>query len=166
MEKQKKPMYDRHEAMDITWEQEKVISNPFRSRLVALLYDQAMTPKQTAVMMNKNPGTVYYHIQQLLKHGILEIERTETNKGVVEKYYRAKAMSFRNIERDTPSDRVASANTFMYLSDELLEQLKEELGNLYIKYGHLSYKEKDTKETKTYTMEYHINKFNEEEDDS
>ena len=152
----------RHDAMEINWEQQKVLSNPLRSRLVALLYEQPMTPKQAADFMGKNPGTIYYHIQQLLKHDILEVDRVNTEKGVVEKYYRAKAMTFKNTEKVSPPGHVDGGTADMYLSKELLAQLSKELGDLFFKYGHLSYKEKDHAEQLPYTIEFLIKEYKEE----
>lgn len=63
-----------------------MLSNPLRSRVVAYLYDQPMTPRQVADLLEKNPGTVYYHIQHILKHDMLEVESVNTEKGIVEKY--------------------------------------------------------------------------------
>ena len=152
------------DVMEVNWEQQKVLSNPLRSRLVALLYEKPMTPKQVADLVGKNPGTVYYHIQQLLKHEILEIESVNTEKGVVEKYYRAKAMTFKNPEKVTPSGHVDSKAANIYLSDKLLEQLSEELEDLFFKYGHLSYKEKDSEEQSPYSVEFLIKESNKGEE--
>lgn len=156
--------YDRHESMPISLEQQKAISSPLRSRIIALLYEEAMNSKQVAKMLNKNPGTVYYHIQQLLKHNILEIEETKTNKGIVEKYYRAKAVSFKNVEQESPVDHISEARTNLYLSEDLLEKFKNEMTELVYKYGHLSYQEKDKEEQKEYTFEYLIKKFRGDEE--
>lgn len=166
MSEEKKPKYSRDEVMEISWDQEKLISNPFRSRLVALLYEQALTPKQAADMVEKNPGTVYYHIQQLLKHDILEVERTETNKGIVEKYYRAKAANYSNPERSAqnPAHYVTGANTHILMSDELLEDFEKDMGELFLKYGHLAYKEQSGNEQRGYTIEYSVKKFIEDDE--
>ncbi|WP_327609301.1 ArsR/SmtB family transcription factor [Virgibacillus tibetensis] len=156
---------ERNETMEINWKQQKVISNPLRSRMIALLYEQPMTPKQTADTLGKNPGTVYYHIQQLVKHGILEVESVSTEKGIVEKYYRAKAISFRNPEQETPLGQVDRREGNIYLSKKLVKQLGEDVQDLLLKYGHLSYKEKDVEEQAPYTVEYLIKEFKEEEDE-
>lgn len=156
--------FDKGKTMEINWEQQKAISNPLRSRLIALLYEQPMTPKQTADLMGKNPGTIYYHIQQLVKHNILEVESTRTEKGIVEKFYRAKAISFRNPEQVSPPGQVNRGSTNVYLSQKLVDQLGEELQNLLFKYGQLSYKEKDTEEQLSYSVEFLIKKFSGEEE--
>ncbi|MGY0694921.1 ArsR/SmtB family transcription factor [Virgibacillus sp. FSP13] len=154
---------DKGEIMDINWEQQKVLSNPLRARLVAYLYEQPMTPKQTADLLGKNPGTVYYHIQQLVKHDILEVESISTEKGIVEKYYRAKARSFKNPEKVSPPGHVDSNTAIVYLSKKLVAQLSEELEELFFKYGHLSHKEKDSEEQSPYSIEFLIKESNEEE---
>ncbi|WP_027964032.1 ArsR/SmtB family transcription factor [Halalkalibacillus halophilus] len=151
----------RSTTMEINWEQQKVISNPLRSNIIALLFEQAMTPKQTADLLGKNPGTIYYHIQQLMKHDILEVESVNTDKGVVEKYYRAKAINFEN--PDQKKDYVDGRSVNIYLSQKLLEQFSEELHELLFKYGHLSFKEKDSEEQSPYTVEYQIKEYKEEE---
>ncbi|PYZ96695.1 transcriptional regulator [Alteribacter lacisalsi] len=153
----------KREVMDINWEQQKVLSNPLRSRLVALLYEKPMTPKQVADEVGKNPGTVYYHIQQLLKHDILEVENIDTDKGIVEKYYRAKATIFKNPEKTAPPGHVDGKTVNVYLSKKLVTQFNEEIEELFFKYGHLSYKEKDSEEQSPYLIEFVMKEADEEE---
>ncbi|GAB3803785.1 ArsR/SmtB family transcription factor [Virgibacillus kimchii] len=150
--------------MEINWEQQKAISNPLRSRIIALLYEKPMTPKQTADLLGKNPGTVYYHIQQLVKHDILEVDSVNTEKGIIEKYYRSKAISFRNPAQESPAGQVDGRSAKIYLSEKLVKQLSKDLEDLFYKYGHLSYKEKDSEEQLPYSVEFLIRKQNEEEE--
>lgn len=154
----------RRDVMGVNWEQQKVLSNPLRSRLVALLFEQPMTPKQAADLLNKNPGTIYYHIQQLLKHDILEVDSVNTNKGIVEKTYRAKAIVFKNTENVSPPGHVDAKATDIYLSKKLMSQFSEEIEELFFKYGHLSYKEKDTAEQSPYSIELLIKESKKEEE--
>ncbi|MEI3611546.1 ArsR/SmtB family transcription factor [Pseudogracilibacillus sp. SO30301A] len=149
--------------MEINWEQQKAISNPLRSRLIALLYEQPMTPKQAADLLGKNPGTVYYHIQQLVKHDILEVDSVNTDKGIIEKYYRSKAISFINPEQEFPPEHVDRRMTNVYLSQKLVSQLSKDMEDLFYKYGHLSYKEKENEEQLPYSVEFLIRKQNENE---
>lgn len=153
--------YDRNTPMKINLEQQKTISSPLRSRIIALLYEKTMTSKQVAELLEKNPGTIYYHIQQLYKNDILEIEKTEVNKGVVEKYYSAKAIAF---SIDGEEDYIAKKYTNIYLSDTLLEKLNNEILDLLLKYGHLSFEEKDSEKQKEYLVEYGIKAYKEGED--
>lgn len=153
----------KRDVMEINWEQQKVLSHPLRAKLVVYLYEKPMTPKQAADLLGKNPGTVYYHIQQLVKHNLLEVESVNTDKGIVEKYYRAKANIFRNPDKPSPSDHVESKIMNIYLSEKLLNQLSEEIEELFFKYGELSEKEMKQEEQLPYSIEFTIKKANEEE---
>lgn len=126
---------DEQEFMKVTLKQQKVISDPLRSRIIALLHEKPMTPKQTSVELGKNAGTIYYHIQQLYKHGILEIDHTETNKGVVEKYYRSKAMLFKGPKQVGDENHVEGSRAHVLLSEKLVAELNNEIRELYYKYG-------------------------------
>ncbi|MBM7837056.1 DNA-binding transcriptional ArsR family regulator [Alkalihalobacillus xiaoxiensis] len=154
---------DRNKAMNINWDQQKVLSHPLRSRMVALFFEQPMTPKQMADLLGKNPGTVYYHIQQLLKHDLLIVEKIDTDKGIVEKYYRARAMTYKNTEAVKDPTLYDGKQTDVYLSKKLVEQLNQELSELFFKYGHLSFKEKDEAKQMPYSIEYLIKKTTEED---
>lgn len=149
-------------AMEINWEQQKVLSNPLRSRLVALLYEQPMTPKQVADLLKKNPGTIYYHIQQLLKHNILEIDSVNTEKGIVEKYYKSKAATFKNPDKGSQQGHIDGKTANIYLSKKLVDQLSEELEALFFKYGHLSCREKDHEKQLPYLIDFQIKETHEE----
>lgn len=159
-----KEPFQKGEIMNVNLEQQKVISNPLRSQMIALLYEEAMTPKELADAIGKNPGTVYYHIQQLVKHDIVEVESTRTDQGIVQKLYRAKANYFRNPDEVLPENLVDGATMNVYLSKELLDQLSEELKDLFYKYGHLAYKEKDQQEQAAYLVKYLIEETKEEDE--
>src|SRR5699024_2083562 len=109
--------------MIITLKQQKIISNPIRSQIIMLLFDEAMTSKQVATKLDKTPGNIHYHIQKLYEHGIIELEREEKNKGIIEKYYRSKAISFSTEDNSQQETNIQSqyAST-LTLSDDELEQ--------------------------------------------
>lgn len=145
-------------SMDINWEQRRVLANPLRSRIVALLFEKAMTSKQVADLLEKNPGTIYYHVKQLQKNNIIEIDHIDTDKGIVEKFYRSKAIIFKNSETDNHSDIVGGGNTSIFMSDDLVKELNQELTDTIFKYGKLSFEERHIKEQKPYSLEYLIKK--------
>ncbi|WP_297077943.1 transcriptional regulator [uncultured Enterococcus sp.] len=148
--------------MEINWEQQKVLANPTRSKIVAMLYETPMTSKQVADTLKLNPGTTYYHIQQLLKHGILSIHNTETKKGIIEKYYTAKTKLFKHQTDQSVSDKVHHAKTSIFLSETLLEQFNQDMHALLFKYGHLSFNEQHEATQMPYEVEYMIKKIEEE----
>ncbi|WP_096438763.1 ArsR/SmtB family transcription factor [Alteribacter populi] len=123
--------------MTITLEQQKIISHPLRSQIIMLLYDQTMTAKQVATHLGKSGGSVHYHIQKLYNHGILKLDHEDTSKGIVEKYYRSKALSFTLEDQDyTKKSSVHTKNSAtLTLSPEELEQFNERLQELIVEFA-------------------------------
>jgi len=155
---------NKRHLMDINWEQQKVILNPLRSRIIMLLHEKAMTPKELSDELGKNPGTVYYHVQQLVKHDIIEVETTRTVKGIVEKLYRSKAVYFRNPAQNPPKGMIESGTTNVYMSKKLMNQFNEELLDLFYKFNELSNHEKDTDDQEAYVVEYLIKEYEGEDE--
>src|SRR5699024_8234585 len=155
---------NKRHLMDINWEQQKVILNPLRSRIIMLLHEKAMTPKELSDELGKNHGTVYYHVQQLVKHDIIEVETTRTVKGIVEKLYRSKAVYFRNPAQNPPKGMIESGTTNVYMSKKLMNQFNEELLDLFYKFNELSNHEKDTDDQEAYVVEYLIKEYEGEDE--
>ena len=78
----------------------RVLSDPMRSFIVYSLVTAAKTVKQLAAELVCPPTRLYYHMQQLEKHGMIRIERTRLVSGIVEKHYRAVAREF-VLDRDS-----------------------------------------------------------------
>jgi predicted transcriptional regulator len=87
----------RKEKILSTLEEIKVISDPFRFKILVLFNDDsaALTVKQMSVKLNEVPSKVHYHVKELERIGILEIVETKEKGGVVEKYYLPTAEVFR-----------------------------------------------------------------------
>jgi len=75
----------------------KVLFDKTRAVLVfKYLVNEAMTVKQLADAIGKNPGNVLRHIDRLKNAGLVRQVRTEkTNTGIVQRYYRATAREYR-----------------------------------------------------------------------
>jgi len=75
----------------------KVLMEPTRSQILfKYLVNGAMTVKQLADALGKNPGTILHHIEKLKKACLVIEERTEqTVTGIVQRYYRATAREYR-----------------------------------------------------------------------
>jgi DNA-binding transcriptional ArsR family regulator len=69
----------------------KVVSDPLRVQILELTLDQALTVKQIAQATDLTPSRLYYHINLLEKHGLLEVASTRLVSGIVEKSYRCVA---------------------------------------------------------------------------
>jgi len=134
--------------MMITLKQQKIISNPVRSQIIMLLFDKAMTSKQVATTLEKTPGNIHYHIQKLYEHDIIELEREEKNKGIIEKYYRAKAINFTSKEMSPKEENLHSRQvSTLTLSDEELEEFEEKLRALVVELARTSLSSKEERRT-------------------
>lgn len=78
----------------------RVLSDPLRSFVVYSLVAEAKTVKQLAAELGCPATRLYYHMQQLEKHGLIGVERTRLVSGIVEKHYRATAREF-VLDRDS-----------------------------------------------------------------
>lgn len=148
--------------MVITLEQQKIISQPIRSQIIMLLFDQAMTSKQVATKLDKTAGNTHYHIQKLYEHGIIELEREEKKQGIIEKYYRAKAMYF-TTDSHGPQDANIHRQQYhsvLTLSSDELEQFEGRLRDLIVEFARTSVTTK--KERTAYAFKGTISKHTEE----
>jgi predicted transcriptional regulator len=151
-------------TMEVNLEQQKLISSPLRVKIIYLLAMKAMTAKQVADELGKSAGSIHYHIQQLYNGGILEIEETKENRGIMEKYYRSKATHF-NLKNDevTPStEKVVSQGTYVSLTEEDRKELSKDLDALFLKYVKKSAMKSEAEKT-SYEMRFTLKKEKQEE---
>lgn len=75
----------------------KVLFNKIRSEIVfKYLVNEAMTVKQLADALGKNPGNILRHIERLKSVGIVrQVKTAKTTTGIVQRYYRATAKEYR-----------------------------------------------------------------------
>ncbi|MEW9503166.1 ArsR/SmtB family transcription factor [Jeotgalibacillus marinus] len=119
-------------TLDINLEQQKLISTPLRSTIIYLLAERPMTAKQVADEMGKTAGSIHYHIQQLYKGGILDIEKIQENRGIIEKYYRSKAINFQL--KGVSDIGTHSRGSNLSLTDDELKEFEDELDTLFLKF--------------------------------
>lgn len=72
----------------------KVLADPMRSFIIYSLAGQAKTAKLLAAEMDCPITRLYYHLQQLEKHGLIFVESTQLVSGLQEKWYRASAREY------------------------------------------------------------------------
>src|SRR3954451_11387600 len=73
----------------------KALSNPVRLRILRLCLDEALTNKELADRLGKDPGTVLHHVRTLVNTGFLAAEDVRTGRaGALEKPYRATGKSW------------------------------------------------------------------------
>lgn len=150
--------------MEVNLEQQKLVSSPLRVKIIYLLAMKAMTAKQVADELGKSAGSIHYHIQQLYNGGILEIEETRENRGIIEKYYRSKATHFSlNTEKeDTKVEETTSQGTYVSLTEADLKELHADLDALFFKYVERS-TSKSEEERTSYELNVILKKIKEED---
>jgi DNA-binding transcriptional ArsR family regulator len=80
-------------------EQLKVLSDPFRIKILWELDESAKTGKMLADCLELSPSKMRYHLTELEKVGLIVIERTEQKNGIIQKFFRpiAKQISLERI---------------------------------------------------------------------
>jgi DNA-binding transcriptional ArsR family regulator len=75
--------------------QAKAASHPLRLRILRLCGQQPMTNKQLADRLDRQPGTILYHVRLLVEAGLLEPAPVRTGaSGALEKPYRSTGQSW------------------------------------------------------------------------
>lgn len=101
----------------------KVLSDPFRQRVLTSLADQPATVKQTAERLGVPPHKLYYHVKLLEQHGLIRVVETRVVQGIIEKHFQATARRFSvDPELLAPGNNGGAASTLDTLIQILLLQ--------------------------------------------
>jgi DNA-binding transcriptional ArsR family regulator len=124
-----RPMHDQHVIG--SFEELKAVSDPLRSRILAVLSRGAMTTLQVARELGEKPTRLYHHVDILERAGLIRLVREQPKRGTVERYFEPVARVF-VIDRDllNASDDAAGpseADTTQALVDGVLRQTMDEL---------------------------------------
>jgi predicted ArsR family transcriptional regulator len=80
------------------------MSHPLRIRILRLCSQQELTNKQLAARLQRDPGTVLYHVRQLVDAGFLEQVAVRNGvRGALEKPYRSTEQSWWLDSAPTPT---------------------------------------------------------------
>lgn len=72
----------------------KILADPLRIRILDLMRDPC-TVKEVANELDIPPTKLYYHINQLEKHGLIVLVETRIVSGIIEKHYQTAAHTIR-----------------------------------------------------------------------
>src|SRR5919206_1785048 len=101
----------------------KALAHPLRMRILRLCLDQALTNKQLAEWLGKDPGTVLHHVRTLVATGFLVPEEVrQGEKGALEKPYRATGKSWTLSLEESP---VSEATATLAMLEAFLAELAE-----------------------------------------
>lgn len=83
------------ERREATVREAKALAHPLRLRILRLCGQRELTNKQLADRLDRDPGTVLYHVRQLTGAGLLEPAPVRTGEsGALEKPYRSTGLSW------------------------------------------------------------------------
>lgn len=80
-------------------DQLKAIADPLRLRLLEAFADGPFTTKQVAHRIDESATKLYHHVDALERAGLIELVRTQQNRGTMEKYFSPVARRFQ-VRRD------------------------------------------------------------------
>jgi DNA-binding transcriptional ArsR family regulator len=107
------------ERRPATTEEARALSNPVRLRILRLTLDRAMTNKELAERLGRDPGTILHHVRVLVATGFLAPEADRRGaRGATERPYRATGKSWTLDVGVRPSAMLAMVDAFR---DELSE---------------------------------------------
>ena len=110
----------RVDGVAATVREAKAAAHPLRLRILRLCGQHELTNKQLADRLGRDPGTVLYHVRQLVDAGFLESAEVRTGvSGALEKPYRSTGLSWRLSLDGTEAD--GSLAPIEAFSDELRE---------------------------------------------
>ena len=75
-------------------DQVKAIADPLRLQILEAFCRKPMTTRQVALLLEVNPTRLYHHVDLLERSGLIELVRTQKNRGTTEKYYQGVAKKF------------------------------------------------------------------------
>ncbi len=96
-----------------TIEEARALSNPLRLRILRLCLDRAMTNKELARRLGRDPGTILHHVRVLLDTEFLRPETERRGaRGSTERPYRATGKSWTLDVGDDPTGSLAVVDAF------------------------------------------------------
>jgi DNA-binding CsgD family transcriptional regulator len=101
----------------------KALASPLRLRILRLCLDQALTNKQLAERLGRDPGTVLHHVRTLVATGFLVPEEVRQGaKGALEKPYRSTGKSWTlSLDKDATTETSATQAMLEAFLAELAE---------------------------------------------
>jgi predicted ArsR family transcriptional regulator len=111
-----------------TIEEARALSNPLRLRILRLCLDRALTNKELAGRLGRDPGTILHHVRMLVETGFLApTPERRGARGSTERPYQSTGKSW---TLDVGEDLEGSLAVVDALREELAETAPEDLATL------------------------------------
>ena len=132
------------QAVAVSVDQLKVLSEPSRLRILTLLMERDMSISGIAKALGLSPATVHHHLGQLLQANLIIPTKSEVRGNLVEKYYRIPATGIDSsqiwdqlTDPDKVNYRLAVLGMLKGLINESIKRIQEkgtvdfEVGRVY-----------------------------------
>ena len=113
-------------------EQAKLLTDPFKLKILEQFFDGPVTTKQVADRLNEKAPRLYRHVDAFVEAGFLELVEERQKRGTVERYYQTIASRFEvdpeifETHPDAAQDEMSKVvRTLFRESQNELMQLKE-----------------------------------------
>src|ERR671911_2807110 len=107
------------ERRPATAEEARALANPLRLRILRLCLDRALTNKELADRLGRDPGTILHHVRLLVATGFLAADADRRGpRGSTERPYRATGKSWTLDVGESGSGTIAMIEAFR---DEVAE---------------------------------------------
>ncbi len=116
-----------------TDEEFKVFADPYRMEIIDIYIDRdtPLTVKMVADILGEVPAKVHYHVQKLLKIGVLVLDHIEIINGINAKYYKLTKTSFKFDIKDNQSSKMKTFKIDSTINNMIkpLDVFREEIIN-------------------------------------
>jgi DNA-binding transcriptional ArsR family regulator len=107
------------ESRDATPAEARALAHPLRLRILRLCIDESLTNRELSLRLDRDPGTVLYHVRRLVELGFLKAEpMRRAASGHLEQPYRITGKSWMLRVSKTPSYSTAVLDA---VRDEMTE---------------------------------------------
>ncbi len=73
----------------------KVLSDPFRVRILEQMAQRPVPIKQVADNLGVSPNKLYYHVKMMEEHGLITVVEQKIISGIIENWYQVSACHYR-----------------------------------------------------------------------
>ena len=109
----------------------QVIAEPLRAQIFEVLANDMLTVRQVSERLGLTPSRLYYHINLLEQHGLIQVVETRTVMNMIEKVYQAVAPNLEVadalLEFTSPETRQQTVNMITSIVDAARDDLVRSL---------------------------------------
>jgi DNA-binding transcriptional ArsR family regulator len=110
-------------------EQARLLTDPFKLKLLEQFAHQARTTKQVADRLGEKAPKLYRHVDALAEAGLLELVEEKPKRGTVERYYRTVATRF-EVQPQTITSGRKDQNEAVFLIEKIFSDTRKDLVRL------------------------------------